>query len=251
MGPAFVIIGAQKAGTTSLYGWLRHHPSVSMSKTKELHFFDQNFHRGADWYRSQFEHPCAGEATPYYLFHPLAPRRAASVIPEAKLIVLLREPVSRAWSHYHHVRRQGNEPLSFTDAIAMEQLRLRGEVDKMLEDGRYSSISHQKYSYLSRGLYADQLARWLRYFPREQLLVLETSALHQQPRSALDAVSDFLAIPRVTLSAFPRYNTGGGYPVLDPGIAGQLREMFAPHNARLVGLLGEEAPEFARRAAAA
>jgi hypothetical protein len=249
--PSFLVIGAQKAGTTSLYGWLQHHPAVSLSQTKEVHFFDQHFHRGVDWYSSQFSGPCSGEATPYYLFHPLAPQRAATVVPEARLIVLLREPVSRAWSHYHHVRRQGSEPLSFVDAIALEQLRLRGEVDKMLEDGRYTSLNHQKYSYLSRGLYADQLERWLRFFPREQLLVLETGALHRQPQASLDAVCDFLGVPPVTLSSFPRYNTGGGYPPLDPALAAELRGMYAPHNARLIDLLGEQAPAFAWRAAAA
>ena len=251
MLPSFIIIGAQKAGTTSLYGWLRHHPGVGMSQTKELHFFDQHFHRGVRWYASQFSHPCAGEATPYYLFHPLVPARVEAVVPEVKLIVLLREPVSRAWSHYHHVRRQGNEPLSFSDALSMEALRLQGEAEKMLADPRYFSLNHQKYSYLSRGLYADQLSRWLRHFPRRQLLVLDTADLHARPQHTLDRVSDFLAVERVQLPSFPRYNTGGGYPALDPVAADRLRQMFAPDNARLVQLLGEQAPEFARRSAAA
>jgi len=246
--PAFLIIGAQKSGTTSLYGWLRHHPNITMSQTKELHFFDRNFHRGLNWYQQQFAGTCAGEATPYYLFHPLAAKRAASVVPGAKLIVLLREPVSRAWSHYHHVRRQGNEPLSFLDAIELEQLRLRGEVQKMEEDPRYFSLNHQKFSYLSRGLYADQLAHWLQFFPRDQLLVLETSALHRDPQKSLDRIAQFLGVPSVSLPSFPRYNTGGKYPPLDPELAKRLRAMFVPHNERLQQIIGDQTPSFALRA---
>lgn len=243
--PAFLIIGAQKAGTTSLYGWLRHHPGVTMTQTKELHFFDREFHRGTEWYFEQFSGPCPGEATPYYLFHPLAPKRAAEAIPDAKLIVLLRDPVSRAWSHYHHVRRQGNEPLSFLDAIEVEKLRMRGEVGKILEDPRYFSLNHQKFSYLTRGLYADQILRWLRYFPREQLLAIETSALHRDPQGSLNRVSAFLEIEPVTLPSFPRYNTGGTYPEIDPEVSAYFRTMFAAQNKRLIDVLGDQAPSFA------
>lgn len=246
--PAFLVIGAQKAGTTSLYAWLSRHPGVNVSQTKELHFFDQHFHRGVAWYEQNFSGRCAGEATPYYLYHPLAAQRAAAVVPEAKLIVLLREPVSRAWSHYHHVRRHGFEPLSFGDALAIEGLRLHGEADKIQRDPRYFSLNHQKYSYLSRGMYAAQIAVWLRHYPRERMLFLESDTLRSAPQAALDRVSDFLGVHRAQLPSFPSHNKGGGYPALDPAAKANLQRQFAPHNAQLARLLGADAPRFAREA---
>jgi hypothetical protein len=96
-----------------------------------------------------------GEASPYYLFHPHAPKRVASAIPKVKIIVLLRNPIDRAYSHYHHALKQGNETLSFEDAIGKEEERLYKEMEKMLKDENYYSFNHQKYSYLSRGIYSE------------------------------------------------------------------------------------------------
>src|SRR5947209_1159841 len=136
--PDFLIIGAQKAGTTSLYRYLAAHPDIVASTRKEVHFFDINFWRGEWWYRSLFplrrrlqrrpplrNRPAiTGEASPYYLFHPFAPERAAQLLPDAKLIVLLRDPVERAWSHYRHEVANGRETMTFPDALAAEPARL-------------------------------------------------------------------------------------------------------------------------------
>ena len=137
--PDFVILGAQKAGTTSLYAYLCAHPDVRAAARKEVHYFDLNYARGATWYRSMFplaaglarerrggRRVLVGEASPYYLFYPLAAERAGAVVPSAQLIVLLRDPVERAWSHYRHEVKAGREPLEFEAALAAEPTRLAG-----------------------------------------------------------------------------------------------------------------------------
>ncbi len=103
--PDFIILGAQRAGTSSLYYYLSQHPQILPAVRKELHFFDDHYRRGLGWYRSQFPTRGArgtitGEATPYYLSHPHAPARIQRLLPQARLIVLLRNPVERAISHY-------------------------------------------------------------------------------------------------------------------------------------------------------
>ncbi len=130
--PAFVIVGAQRGGTTSLYRYLAAHPGVLPASRKELHYFTNRHDRGPDWYRSQFPPTppgtITGESTPYYLFHPHAPRRLHAFAPDVKLIVLLRNPVDRAYSHYQLQVRRRHETLPFEEAIAREEERLAGEL---------------------------------------------------------------------------------------------------------------------------
>ena len=177
--PDFLIIGAHRAGTTSLHDALFRHPCIvpnfpRLQRIKGVRFFDEHFYRGTDWYRSHFATSAsrrvlerlrgapilAGEASPYYLFHPLAAERAFAVVPAAKLIVLLRDPVDRAYSHWRRERREGREPLErFEDAIAAEDGRLAGEVERIAASDRYYSYAHENFSYLTQGLYADGLQR--------------------------------------------------------------------------------------------
>jgi hypothetical protein len=128
--PDFLVIGAQKAGTTALYAYLRWHPSIAGPFWKEVSFFDRHWARGEAWYRGQFplrsSGKVVGEASPSYVFHPLAPKRVFSLVPEVKLIVLLREPGDRAYSQYQHAVALGRETLSFEDALAAEDDRVRG-----------------------------------------------------------------------------------------------------------------------------
>src|SRR5947209_6909997 len=210
MMPDFIIIGAQKGGTTSLYRYLIDHPNIAPIYIKEPHFFDIHFHKGVGWYRSHF--PTAvekyyaryvekhdlitGEASPYYLFHPRAPQRVAKTLPRAKLIVLLRNPIDRAYSQYQHQLRQpGVEPLSFEEAIAYEEKRLAGEEEKILRDEKYDSFNHRHYSYLARSTYVDQLRRWMSIFPREQFLILKSEELYAEPTAIVNQTLEFLNIP--------------------------------------------------------
>ena len=122
--PDFLVIGAQKAGTTALYAYLRWHPGITGPSWKEVSFFDRHWWRGEAWYRGQFplrgRGRLVGEASPSYLFHPLAPERVHSLVPGARLVALVRDPVARAYSHYQHEVALGREPLGFEDALAAE-----------------------------------------------------------------------------------------------------------------------------------
>jgi hypothetical protein len=180
----------------------------------------------------------AGEASPYYLFHPHAARRAAATLPQLRLIALLRNPADRAYSHYQHSVRRGAEKLSFEEALAREPERLAGEEARLEQDERYISYNHQNYSYLARGIYVDQLARWLGAFPRDQLLVVPSERLYAAPQAAIGRVLAALGLPPVPAASYRRPRSPG-YPPMDPATRRRLLDYFAPHNRRLYDLLGE------------
>lgn len=202
--PDFIIIGAQKAGTTSLFQYLAQHPKLIRGKKKEVHFFDGGkdpasdvYHQGLPFYRAHFplssqleDYQKVFEATPIYLFHPMAPQRLYETLPQAKLIVLLRNPTDRAISHYFHSRRRGREPLPIADAMRAEDERLK----QTFEQERYDDPSFRFYSYKNRGLYERQLRRYLRYFSRRQLLILDSKELFAHPRQALSKVFEFVGV---------------------------------------------------------
>lgn len=243
--PDAVIIGAQKSGTTSLYHHLTAHPGVVASRTKEVHFFDVNFRRGLGWYRYHFPpsrtQPPEGvwlESSPYYLFHPCVPQRMRERLPGARLIVMLRDPVSRAYSHYWHERSRGRELLSFADALAAEAARLDGaEADLAAGRVRYS-YNHQRYSYFARGLYARQIRRWLDHFPAEQFLFVDSGVFFSQPETEMARITDFLGLERRTGLPLPRANVGRYDADIDPDTAARLRAAYAEHDEELARLTG-------------
>ncbi len=248
--PDFLIIGAQKAGTTFLYYLLCQHPYVAPTSEKELHFFDsQKFNKGEGWYRSNFPPPTSenghkvitGEASPYYIYHPLAARRAAQVVPHARLIVLLRNPVDRAYSDYQNRLREGNEFLGFEEAIEAEEERIKGEKEKMLADEGYSSASHRRHSYLARGVYVDQIKEWHEHFDPDQLLVLKSEDFFVRLQESLGEVSNFLGLPAwqpEVLSASLRNESD--YVPMSPAVREKLESYFEPHNQRLYDYLGAD-----------
>ena len=189
--PSFLIIGTQKGGTTSLYRWLGQHPQVVEASRKEVHYFDINFSRGERWYRSHFpllrglaDGQVTGEGSPYYMCHPHAPARIASLLPDVRLIVLLRNPVERAISHYFHSHRNGREPLEIQQAMDQEESRLDREWARMQADGAYNSRAHRWYSYKARGRYLEQLQAVQTWFSPEQLLILRSEDLFEKPQYA-------------------------------------------------------------------
>jgi len=233
--PAFIIIGAQRGGTTSLYHYLIQHPNVVPGLKKEIHFFDLHFDRGKGWYEGHFplrrtQNQLTGEASPYYLFHPHAPRRIAQTYQSIKLIVLLRDPIDRAVSHYQLQVKLGNESLPFEQALQQETARLNGEIDKMKADEDYKSRPHRLFSYLSRGKYAEQLEHWHQYFTEDQLLILKSEDLFQSPQKAFSEVLTFLRLSSFQLRYFPILNKNSNDTQLHPDMRVQLEEFFAPHN---------------------
>jgi hypothetical protein len=249
--PTFIIVGGQRCGTNSLYEYLVSHPNVRRALPgQEVHFFDFNVDRGLTWYRGHFpirvkptlskltagSQVITGECSPYYMFHPLAPSRIADLLPDVKLLALVRNPIDRAFSHYHHERTRGVETLSFEKAINEETERLRGEVEKMRRDPNYYSFNHHHFSYVERGKYADQLDVLYSLFPRENIMVLFSEEFFKDPAAAHLRALEFLGLPPFFLSEYPTYNPGR-YTDMDPQIRSRLTDEFAEANARLYRLL--------------
>ncbi len=240
--PDAVIIGAQKCGTSSLHNYLTQHPGVIPPLRKEVHYFDVNFKRGESWYRAHFgrqgERGLNFDASPYYLFHPLVAERMHALLPHAKLIVLLRDPVRRAYSQYWHERDKKRERLSFEDALEAEPERVDA-ADRKLANGEIeASREHQIHSYVARGRYADQLERWLALYPRQQLLALRFEDLVQDPLAVLNRTLAYVGLsPMAGARLEPR--NARKYPPMNPETEQSLRETFAPANRRLEALLGE------------
>jgi hypothetical protein len=247
--PDYIIAGAQKSGTTSLWAYLSEHPAVEPPMSKEMSFFDVNFHRGGDWYRMHF--PLAGpagenghaasltgESTAYYMFHPLAPARIAQVAPRAKIILLLRNPVDRAFSHYQLKLRRLQETLSFEDAIDAEPERLAGEEEKIVNDPRYYSAAHDRFSYLARGRYLEQIVRWQKLFPPRQLLILESGEFFKRTEEVFEGVLDFLGLARWRPAQFGNRFPGKYRDKMNDATHRRLVDYFAPHNERLYTHLG-------------
>jgi hypothetical protein len=240
--PGAVILGAQKCGTTSLHGYLVQHPGVIAPLRKEVHYFDLNYGRGEAWYRAHFgrvgEPGLNLDSSPYYLFHPAVPRRMQALLPEAKLVVLLRDPVRRAYSHYWHERARGRESLEFEEAIRAEPQRIAA-ADARLADGSLDrSGDHQRYSYLARGRYAEQLERWFALYPRARFHVVRFEDLVKDPLGRLNDVLAFLGLAAASKVNLEARNTRR-YPAMDAATAERLSEYFAPHNRRLEALIGQ------------
>jgi hypothetical protein len=181
------------------------------------------------------------DATPYYLMHPLVPGRAAALLPHARLITLLRNPVDRALSHYQHEVRGGRESLSFAEAIDKEPERLAGEEERLRAEPGYYSWNHHRYGYLRRGLYLEQLRRWTEHFPRSQLVVLQSEALFRDPVATMAKAHEFLGLRQHTLPQYDSSFQKGNYArEMPPELRARLAAYFEPHNRELYQWLGEE-----------
>lgn len=185
--PDFIVIGAKRAGTSALFAMLRQHPEIHTGEWKEVHFFDHYYEKGPDWYRAQFQDgvdgQMVGEATQTYMFDPKIPARMASVVPNAKLIATLRDPVERAYSEYSYAVARDLEPLSFEEAIESEDERTAEGYEKFLTK-----------SYVRRGLYLEQLERVTEYYPRDKLHVMIFEETAKHPLRAFSEVCSFLGI---------------------------------------------------------
>ncbi len=187
MNPNFIIAGTQKGGTTSLQYYLDEHPALCMSEKKEIHFFDLNFDKTIDWYLKHFENcnenMIAGEATPYYMFHPEVAKRIYQTLPGVKIIFVLRDPTQRAWSHYWHEVVKGRETLSFERALELEEQRINSD-----------PAAHQYKSYRSRGEYSRQIQPFMELFGKDQILILLSEELRSAPESNLKRIFEFLNV---------------------------------------------------------
>jgi hypothetical protein len=250
LAPSFLILGASRAGTTSLFRALLTHPHIAPPPVnKGVRYFDLNYARGWNWYLGHFPlrwtaqahtrgaTPVAFEASGYYLFHPFAAQRIAKDLPEAKLVAMLRDPVERAYSAWKHETARGYEWEPFERALELETERLRGEVERMRRDISYESFCHRHHSYRSRGEYVDQLERFLTYVPREQLHVIQSEQFFADPQHVYRGLLDFLGLARHEPPTFDVHNARPSKPMPE-GVRAELRRHFAPYDARLETLLG-------------
>jgi Sulfotransferase domain len=251
--PDFVIIGAQKAGTTSLMRYLQSHPDVVTEPgVGEVHFFDIRWELGEATYRSYFptrhklrrrraatsRTTLTGEKTPAYLFHPLAPERAHATIPDARLIAILRNPITRAASHHRMNANSGIDQLGLGDAIDAEPARVEPSLQRLAAgDPPMSGYDAFYYSYVTRGRYADQLHAWLRYFSRDQLLVLRSEDLAADPASTYATTLEFLGLAPHH-PEFARYNSARRPYEVAPEVNARLEALFREPNQRLAEEFG-------------
>ena len=221
--PDFLGLGTQKGGTTTLHTLLATHPQVFLPACKEVHYFDLHADREPGWYAAHFaaasETQRCGDITPFYLFHPEVPRRIQALLPRARMIVLLRDPVERALSQVFHAQRKGFEPLGLKQALAAEPERLASG----------NPYNLQKHSYVARSRYLEQLQRYEALFAADQLLVLRSEDLFQQPEQVWKQLLRFLELDAHPLPMrLPQANAGSGEAAaVDPEIREQLRCQLA------------------------
>lgn len=251
--PTFLVIGAQKAGTTSLHAYLARHPDVLTATKKEVEYFTRHYGQGEAWYLAHFPLAarvvvrrlvrCAtsvvGEASATYLFHPLAHRWVHAFNPAMKLIVVLRDPVDRAYSHYQMEFRWGRELLPFDEALLREERELGTELARIAADPLTTSPSLLTCSYVARGRYLEQIERWLEVFPREQLFVVTSEELLSDPAGVVARIAAFLGIREWRDDSYPLRGVREYVPI-DPATRARLAETFAADNRRLAEFLGRE-----------
>jgi hypothetical protein len=249
--PDFLIIGAQKAGTTSLYNYLIKHPYIKGSFRKEVNYFDLNYSKGLNWYRSFFptkvmrffisnftNKKCiSGEGSTFYLLHPYAAKRVYELLPHIKIIVLLRNPVNRTFSGYSHSVNTGSESLSFEEAIEKEDIRIKGEIEKIRHNPNYRSTEFPGRAYKTRSIYVNQLKIWLNYFPKEQFMFIKSEDFFEDPQKILYEVFRFLNIPKFDINKFKVFMAETKGKKMNEDFKNKLKEFFKPYNQQLYELL--------------
>lgn len=250
--PDFLIIGAQKCGTTSLYSYLIQSPCIYKAYVKEVGYFDRFYSsKNIKWYRSQFpsflrrnyvnkfhkKEFVTGEASTGYILNPHSLKRILNVVPLAKLILMLRNPIDRAYSHYNHTARQGLEPLSFKEAIKVENERIGDAWNRMLEDEDYYNFDIALYAYLTTGIYADQVRVLLSLFPKDQILFIKSEDFFKDPASTVKRVLGFLDLPSWELKS-DTILLEGKYAKMDENSREKLGDFYRSHNQRLYEYAG-------------
>lgn len=239
--PSILVVGAQRSGTTSLHRALIQHPQIQgPAEGKGVHYFDLEFGRGDEWYLARFPASAPGvrlvETSPYYVFHPLVPARVADRLPDASIVILVRDPVERAYSQYFHEVNRGFETLGFEEALEAESSRLARSDDVFEEDQFAVVAEHIHHSYLARGRYAEQIVRWMACVAPGKMLVLDAGRLFRDPKSAIQTLADFLEIDPEYLE-FPHANFYQR-PELPASVKSYLSAYFEPFDAQLKPLVG-------------
>ncbi|MGK2955522.1 MAG: sulfotransferase domain-containing protein [Solirubrobacterales bacterium] len=251
--PDFIVIGVHKGGTTSVYEYLAQHPQVVPAFEKELQYFTSFFDNDERSYRAKFPNvarmgavrrragrAATGEASPSYISNPRAPARVRAMVPEARLVLLLRNPVDRAVSAFHHNKKKTpwEDLATFSEAVDRELGELSDELELVLADDSRSLEEYLHHCYLRRGVYLEQIKWWHAHFPPEQLLILQYERLSTSPEALLLEIEQHLGLEPWVPDELERFNTNT-YPDLEDDLRRKLVEYFAPHNEELFEYLGE------------
>ncbi len=252
--PDFLIIGVPRGGTTSLYNYLLESPNIFPALWKEISYFSDQYENGITWYQSHFptkfmkylktrknENFLTGEASPIYLYHPLAPKRIFEAIPQVKIIALLRNPIDRANSHYWQSVRKKRESLSFDEAVN-KQLK-----DEPLSDHKAfcSEMYQNKHDevlnqYLSSGICFDRIKRFFELFPKENILIIASEDFYDNPKMVCDDIAKFLKISKWELRKIKKYNYHLDQPKMDNLLRKKLVEFYKPYNEKLYHYLNRD-----------
>jgi hypothetical protein len=245
--PDFLLVGAQRCGTTSLFRALLSHPHVMRANLlKGVNYFDVNADKGMGWYRAHFplvrttrghaapgqDHAQVFEASGYYMFHPHAPRRIVEALPGVKIVAMVRDPVERAFSAYKHEFARGFEKESLERALDLEDERVMPELARMEADPRYQSDVYRHQAYRRRGHYAEQLQRFVDALGADRVHVVQSELFFTEPADEYGRLLEFLELPRVMPATFDRYNPRPSAP-LDESVARRLRDHFEPYDTAL------------------
>lgn len=252
--PDFVIVGAQKAGTTSLFHYLQQHPRIAPPSSKEVHYFDYNYHRGENWYRAHFpttadkaklekrlgETVLTFEASPYYMYHPLAIERMRADLPGCKAIAMLRDPVARTYSHFWHEANKDQDDRSLEDAIEREPERLAGEAEKIRDNPEYHSYAHQHFSYVDRSRYGAQVQRLHDVLGPQNVCLVKSEAFFADPAAETERVFRFLGLEPAEGIDYAPQNVGSYADRIPAETMARLKDLLAEDYALLRRIGGEQ-----------
>jgi hypothetical protein len=254
--PDFYIIGVQKSGTTSLYDCLCQHPGIINRLNKEIHFFNNSTRRkmGINFYKAYFSskynkhqiekqigyYPLECEATPFFL-HPWVPKFVYEVTPNAKLILIVRNPIDRALSHYYHNKTRGRENLSFADAINLEEERINNDLKGLMINPEHSANAFITYSYCYRGYYDEQLKNWLNFFPLENIHIVNFTDFIYDEVNVCNQIFKFLNLPSFEIPETKKSNSGKyTNRTIEVELYNQLFDKFYPHNQRFFEIINQD-----------
>ena len=247
--PDFFVIGVVRSGTTSLYHYLDEHPCITKSAYDELGFFDDNYHLGLNWYRSMFPTKSHKEkiikkfgkfltydVTPFYIYNKISVERIFKAFPNSKIIAVLRNPIDRAYSHYHLSKRAGVVTKSFDDVVKedMKKIKLYEGTNEKLTDYYFKDVGQN--SYLARGFYAEQLKSWFKIFNKNNILIISSENLATKTQNTLDIIFKFLNLEPEKISNLEKVNVAK-YPPMSDNIRKELVDYFSKHNENLFNLI--------------
>lgn len=253
--PSFLICGGQRCGTTSMYRALAAHPAVLKAVLhKGVHYFDVGYGHGPRWYQGHFptrrsaarrSQTLGGvpvqtfESSPYYMYHPQAATRIAADLPGVRLVVLVRDPVERAYSHHaHEVARGFETERDFGRALKLEPERLAGQAEALARDPEYYSFAHQHHAYRARGEYVRYLRQLSTVVGRDLIHVVDSEDFFARPEQVYDGVLDFLGLPRLGYPRFERHNARPRGAPMSLLLRAELERHYADFDAPLAAWLG-------------